>query len=116
MEENFLKQFVREATRGNNILDLIFSNNEQIVSDVETIETLGDSDQKAIKFCHTVKNTVYSNEILVPNFRLANSDQFKIGLSNVKLIQLGRNVRATDLWNSFKRNFFKLLRVVSRQK
>ena len=72
------------------------------------METLGDSDHQAIKLCLTVENTVYSNDILVPNFRLANFDQFKIDLSNVELIQLGRNVSADDLWNSFKRNFFQI--------
>ena len=59
MEENFLNQLVDKPTRGNNILDLFITNNNNIVSNIQCVETPM-SDHKIVKV-----NTTYS--ILSPS-------------------------------------------------
>lgn len=46
VQDNFLFQHVLEGTRGNNILDLVFSNRENLIENLEVGETLGNSDHK----------------------------------------------------------------------
>ena len=49
MEDKFLMQLVREPTRGAAPLDLLFTNREGLVGDVEVGGCLGQSDRE---FCH----------------------------------------------------------------
>jgi len=50
MEDNFLMQLVRELTRGAAPLDLLFTNREGLVGDVEIGGCLGQSDHDMVKF------------------------------------------------------------------
>jgi len=50
MEDNFLMQLVRESTRGSVPLDLLFTNREGLVGDVEVGGCLGQSDHDMIEF------------------------------------------------------------------
>jgi len=50
MEDNFLMQLVRELTRGAALLDLLFTNREGLVGDVEFGGCLGQSDHDMVKF------------------------------------------------------------------
>ena len=50
MEDNFLTQLVREPTRRGALLDLLFTNREGLVGDVEVGSCLGQSDYKMEEF------------------------------------------------------------------
>ena len=50
MEDNFPMQLVREPTRGGAPLDLLFTNREGLVGDVEVKSCLGHSDHKMVQF------------------------------------------------------------------
>ena len=50
MEDNFLMQLVREPTRGAAPLDLLFTNREGLVGDVEVGSCLGQSDHNMVEF------------------------------------------------------------------
>ena len=50
IQDNFLKQLVLEPTRVNNILDLILTNREEAISQVEIGGKLGNSDHSEIRF------------------------------------------------------------------
>ena len=47
--DNFLTQWVREPTRGNSILDLVFTTEDNIVTDLSVDECLGGSDHNLIR-------------------------------------------------------------------
>ena len=47
-QDNCLYQIVREQTRGDNLLDLIFSTEEDLISEVEVGEALAGSDQTTL--------------------------------------------------------------------
>jgi hypothetical protein len=49
INETNLKQFVRSPTRGNNILDLVFCDDPQILSDIDVREPLGESDHNMVQ-------------------------------------------------------------------
>ena len=50
MEDNFLLQLVREPTSGGFPLDLLFTNREDLVGDVEVRSCLGQPDHKIVEF------------------------------------------------------------------
>ena len=50
MEDNFLMQMIREPTRGAAPLDLLFTNRESLVGDVEVGGCLGQSDYDMVEF------------------------------------------------------------------
>ena len=48
--DELLTQWVNEATRGSNILDLVFSSEDDLISNIEVKEKLGKSDHNVVKF------------------------------------------------------------------
>ena len=50
MEDNFLMQLVKEPMRGAALLDLLFTNREGLVGDVEVGGCLGQSDYDMVEF------------------------------------------------------------------
>ena len=50
IQDNFLKQVINEPTRGNNLLDLVLTNRDSMVSDVDIGDHLGNSDHSEIRF------------------------------------------------------------------
>ena len=48
LEENFYVQYVKEPTRGNNILDLVICNEPELIGEIEVIDSLSSSDHQMI--------------------------------------------------------------------
>ena len=71
VQDSFLHQFVEEPTRGDNILDLVLSNGENLVRDIEVGGHLGISDQREIRFNIECEGRRKENNTEVPNFRQA---------------------------------------------
>jgi endonuclease/exonuclease/phosphatase (EEP) superfamily protein YafD len=70
----FWFQHVLEPTRGENVLDLVFSSEEEMVQDVEVGETCSSSDHNMVRFsvaCSSVASESGSKNQSV-NFRKAN--------------------------------------------
>ena len=70
VQDNFLHQYIREPTRGSNILDLVLSNTDNIISDVEIGGQLGNTDHDEIRFKFNWNEHSSENKTSVPNFRL----------------------------------------------
>nr|XP_053644522.1 uncharacterized protein LOC128697033 isoform X1 [Cherax quadricarinatus] len=83
VQDCFLKQFVTEPTRGNNLLDLVMANNESLVNNLEISEELGASDHKSITFSIEWKYDSSDNSVTVPDFCLADYDGLREHLSSV---------------------------------
>ena len=85
VQDCFLTQHVRQPTRGDNILDLIFSSEEKMVEDVRILPPLANSDRNAISFRMKIKATVRTlpdNES--QDFNGADCGQIRRGLADVK--------------------------------
>ena len=50
VNDGFLSQWVKEPTRGDNILDLVLTTEDDIISDLSVGEELGGSDHKIVRF------------------------------------------------------------------
>jgi len=101
--ENFLEQLVEEPTRGDNFLDLIFSTEENLVSQVTVGEPLGTSDHNTVRcLIQLPTNRAIPNAKRRLNFRLANFVRFKRDLGNLQPTRL-ESVEAS--WTNFKIRF-----------
>ena len=105
-EDNFLTQLINETTRHTNKLDLVFSTDEDLISNVNVREPLGHSDHNMIEFYINVNTKRTSNENLVPNFKLANFENFNTFLSRTNWVEKFCNLNANDAWNKFKEIFW----------
>ena len=103
-QDNFLVQVVDSPTRGENILDLIFTTDDDLIRKVEVGDSLGTSDHNVVT-C-TLENlqspSSGPSRRRRPNIRLANFGRFREKLAELPLPAAG-NVES--LWNQFKRSF-----------
>ena len=67
-EDNFLYQHVTEPTRGSNILDLIFTNQEYLVQNTKVREHLATCDHNMIEFEINNEQNPLTESVYVPNF------------------------------------------------
>nr|CAD2178902.1 unnamed protein product [Meloidogyne enterolobii] len=78
IDRNQLKQFVKEPTRENAILDIILSNNIKIVQEVQVQENFSTSDHKIVKFnilskiVRTKLPKIYKRDLCNKNFEKLN--------------------------------------------
>ncbi len=104
--DNFLTQVVGEPTRGNNILDLVFATEDDLISDVSVGECLGTSDHSVVR-CKigVLTNAEVVNVRRKLDLRSANFRQFSRDLSNTPLPQMAG---IGDMWSSFKTRFMAI--------
>jgi ribonucleases P/MRP protein subunit RPP40 len=103
LEENYLFQFVESPTRGNNILDLILSNEEHIVQNVKVGEHFSTSDHQIIRFELIVgnKSKYRSEDELYYDYFRANYEEARNLARSIDWTRVikGENIDAD--WNSF---------------
>ena len=101
IEDNFLHQMITEPTRGDNILDLLLTSQEHLVTSTQVGEHLGTSDHNLIRFNINLPNLAIQNKIMAPNFKLADYNGLRRALQSLSL----RGTTCEDLWESFKNQF-----------
>ncbi|MDJ0596593.1 MAG: reverse transcriptase family protein [Pleurocapsa sp. MO_226.B13] len=107
VQDNFLQQHVTQPTRGDNILDLVLSNRENLVKEVKVEDGLGNSDHNVITFLIQVKIETDKNLMTVPNFRRANFDGLREHLRmtdwehNLGASEENNNLGVNDRYNKF---------------
>jgi len=85
MQENALVQYVVEATRGNNILDLVFSNDPFLVHDVKVNMPLSTSDHNTVDFKLNFCNTIFlnNNDKVFTDYSAVDWDSFNDYFRNI---------------------------------
>ena len=101
--DNFLTQMVKQPTRGDNILDLIFASDDDLVRHVEVDECLGRSDHRmvfsSISFQTNPAAAVMKTKL---NLRRADFNKFRRLLRELPLETPG----STDaMWTGFRTRF-----------
>ena len=101
LNENHLYQKVSEPTRGENILDLCLSTDEDMVRDVEVFETFSTSDHNYFT-CNIFASIHIEPPRVFPNFSCANWDMIRSYLSCVDWLELFRNCDCETMWTTLK--------------
>ena len=70
MGDNFLTQLVKELTKGNKILDLLFVSRKGLVGDVKVGVCLGHSDHELLDFLILLEGSQQNCHLGLPEGRL----------------------------------------------
>lgn len=110
-EHLFMQQFVTHPTRLDSFLDLVFSDDKDLVQNLSVGENLGNSDHRIIRFTVQLAGSIQDNLSLVPNFNRADFAGLRqaLGLINWQVEFAGLN--ACQMWDKFK----KLLQDIQAQ-
>ena len=101
IEDCFYTQHVLYPTRGSAILDLILSTDPDLVSNVQIISSLGNSDHNMITFTVHYEHVVSTNVRIVRDYHRGNYERIKAELQKIDW----DHEFASDLdtsWNKFK--------------
>lgn len=99
--DNFLTQHVKEPTRERNILDLVITTHEDLISSLDVREHLSTSDHKMLDIRISANYTQCKSQTLMYDFKNANFDNLRASLSDLHGKLSGIN-DPSELWESFK--------------
>lgn len=103
LQDHSLEQLVKTPTRNQNILDLLLTNQTEIIQDLEVVDGLSGSDHDAISFTVESSHPRYTpSKRLVYKFKSADFDAYRNVLSKVPwdCIRMGESV--DDNWTKLK--------------
>ena len=105
IQDCFLVQHVDKPTRGNNILDLVLTSEEGMVSDLAVEEPLNTSDHSTVFFkliCADLKvDNCHSSDIFEYNFNRANYTKINKEISDTNWDSLFSDLGVADMWVRF---------------
>ncbi|TRZ25108.1 hypothetical protein HGM15179_002011 [Zosterops borbonicus] len=107
MDDNFLSQLVGEPTRGETMLDLLFTNRDGLVGDVVVGGRLGQSDHEIIEFSIIGEIRRYINRTFTLDFQRADFGLFKRLIQRVPWEEALKNKGLQESWVLFKTEFLK---------
>ena len=103
--KEFLTQWVDKPTRGNNILDLVFSTEDNLVTDLTVGEKLGESDHNIVRLRVNIPYSKEENVRTRLNFRRANFSEFRESLRDI-IVPDARDI--DNLWYTYKSQFMEI--------
>jgi ribonucleases P/MRP protein subunit RPP40 len=104
LENNYLNQFVEIPTRGNNILDLVLSNEEQLIQKIEVGEHFSTSDHQVIRLELMVgnKKRVKEENVIYYDYFQANYEEIRKQVSSINWETVIQGQSIEEDWNRFK--------------
>uniref|UniRef100_A0A803KG92 Reverse transcriptase domain-containing protein n=1 Tax=Xenopus tropicalis TaxID=8364 RepID=A0A803KG92_XENTR len=102
LNDNFLFQAVQEPTRNDAILDLVISNNNELISNICVGEHLGNSDHNMVSFEIMLQRQLYKGVTKTLNFRRADFASIRASLQCVNWERLFMGLDTEGKWNIFK--------------
>lgn len=104
----FFNQMVLNPTRGNNILDLIFTTAPELISDLEISAPLGQSDHHSIDFKLNLKTIRPKlSPRVVYDYRSANWAALREDFSYIRWDRVFLMETMDDVWEAWKTLFFQ---------
>ena len=111
-EENFLTQLVQTPTRKDEILDYVLVNEDDLVTNLEIGEPLGNSDHNIIRF--SINNFFEKhakNLESIPNFRKGDYDNMRLYMRQFNWESDLEDENAFGMWELFKYRIFAAQRL-----
>ena len=104
------KQYVNFPTRLDNILDLVFVNDENLITKIDVTQKLSDHESIVFKIL-TQKPIMKSKTFL--DFKLANFEHFKELISRVNWVNIFdfENTNISKAWENFEAKIYEILNI-----
>ena len=110
VQDSFLSQHVLEATRGENVLDIVLSSRKECVDNVKICEPLGCSDHNQIHFIIKVKGERNRKIRYRKNFHKGRYEDTREYLAKIDWNSTLKNKTATECCNILKQMMWKTYR------
>ena len=107
MEDSFLTQLVQEPTTNGALLDLLFTNSEELVGDVTDGDCLGHSNPEIVEFSILGDVRRVTSKTAMLNFQRADFDLFKMVVTGVPLDLLLKGRGVQEAWTLLKMEILK---------
>ncbi len=107
INNNFLTQHVKEPTRGDNILDLVLTTEEGMVSEVTVSSPIAMSDHNVVKFLLHCGTNIKNETDMRLNYNKANYFQICEKLSQVDWEEKFKNKNVEQMWDIFLQLLFQ---------
>ena len=98
VSNEFLHQWVDKPTRGNNILDIVLTTEDDLISDLSVGENIGKSDHRIVRFQINIPQQKEKKSIKKLDFRKGNWQQLKEYINN---LEFNENGDINAHWDSF---------------
>ena len=98
VSNEFLHQWVDKPTRGNNILDIVLTTEDDLISDLSVGENIGKSDHRIVRFQINIPQQKEKKSIKKLDFRKGNWQQLKEYINN---LEFNENGDINTHWDSF---------------
>ena len=102
VQDSFLSQHVLEATRGENVIDIVLSSQKEFVDKVKICEPLGCSDHTQIHFIIKVKGELNRKIRYRKHFHKGRYQDMREYLAKIDWNKTLKNKTATECWNILK--------------
>ena len=107
VEDSFLTQLVREATRGGALLDLLLANREGLVGDGKVGDCLGQSDHGIVEFSVLGDVRRVTSKSALLSLQRADFDLFRMLVAGVPWEWLLPGKGVQEAWTLFKTEISK---------
>ena len=107
VEDSFLTQLVREATRGGALLDLLLANREGLVGDGKVGDCLGQSDHGIVEFSVLGDVRRVTSKSALLSLQRADFDLFRMLVAGVPWESLLKGKGVQEAWTLFKTEISK---------
>ena len=98
IQDSFLTQHVLEPTRGENVLDIVLSSQNELLDNVKIHEPLGNSDHNQIHFDTNVKSESKNKKTYRRNFHKDNYKHMRKYLAKLDWNNMLINKTAIECW------------------
>ena len=108
--DNFLSQLVYTPTHGKNILDLVLTNCQHLLSQLEVVDNLPGTDHDAVHFVINVDTTKSGScQRYLYNYKRVNFDYFESVLTRVPWNTIDFDSDIETSWTMWKDLFFSVI-------
>ena len=108
VQDNFLHQHVRQATRGSNILDLVVSSEEDLVEDLRIGSPIGGSDHASIEFMLNLDWQGKEEQNIGLDYRKADYASIVREMVEIDWNESFRGKEVNEMWLEFRSTVDKL--------
>ena len=102
VQNNFLEQTINFPTRGENCLDLVFTNFTELISEIKRDVPLASSDHDSVTFSLKCDLESKPNTATRWNYRKGDYDKLRLLLSEIDWTDKFENRGCADMWEIFK--------------
>ena len=102
IQDSFRTQHVLEPTRGENVLDIVLSSQNELVDNVKIQEPLGNSEHNQIHFDINTKSESKNKKMYRRNFHKGSYKDIRKYLTKLDWSNMLMNKTAIECWNILK--------------